>query len=61
MELVGLLNPITRDKTHSSRATPPVKQITLKNMSGIGWTDCKGDCRAELNQILAGGPKLIYC
>ena len=21
---------------------------------------CKGDCRAELNQILAGGPKLIY-
>ena len=34
------------------------------------WTDaneglgsdggCKGNCRAELNQILAGGPKLIY-
>ena len=22
--------------------------------------DCKGDCGAELNQILAGGPKLIY-
>ena len=21
---------------------------------------CKGDCGAELNQILAGGPKLIY-
>ena len=20
----------------------------------------RGDCRAELNQILAGGPKLIY-
>ena len=23
--------------------------------------DCKGNCGAELNQILAGGPKLIYC
>ena len=22
--------------------------------------NCKGDCGAELNQILAGGPKLIY-
>ena len=22
--------------------------------------ECKGDCGAELNQILAGGPKLIY-
>ena len=21
---------------------------------------CKGDCGAELNRILAGGPKLIY-
>ena len=23
-------------------------------------THCKGDCGAELNQILEGGPKLIY-
>ena len=28
--------------------------------SNGGAKICKGDCRAELNRFLAGGPKLIY-
>ena len=26
----------------------------------VEGTYCKGDCGAELNRVLAGGPKLIY-
>ena len=31
-----------------------------KSLSPVEQNYCKGDCRVELNQILAGGPKSIY-
>ena len=45
---------------------PPFGDLHLRvlcsyhNHPVSGHFGCKGDCRAELNQILAGGPKLIY-
>ena len=36
-----------------------LRPFTIVRKVGNG-AYCKGNCRAELNQILAGGPKLIY-
>ena len=35
------------------------KRLTVEADAGQ-WRMCKGDCGAELNRFLAGGPKLIY-
>ena len=39
-----------------------VRNVTdsLKTNLAHAKAFCQGDCGAELNQILAGGPKLIY-
>ena len=34
--------------------------IEVKGSFEVFNSECKGDCGAELNRILAGGPKLIY-
>ena len=36
------------------------EQLNLVKTRLYGERDCKGDCGAELNRFLAGGPKLIY-
>ena len=38
---------------------------SARSSAAVGLTckgegECKGDCGAELNRFLAGGPKLIY-
>ena len=57
--VLGQKGVISASARHScSECTQPYRGPA--NEDGMDVDHCKGDCKVELNQILAGDPKSIY-